>query len=75
MSSSNPASNINASTQFLQTKKETYAYRRFGMGSGLPLLCLQHFTGTGILRSRIHLPQGERSSCSKARVWDVPAGR
>jgi len=46
MSSSNPASNINASTQFLQTKKETYAYRRFGMGSGLPLLCLQHFTGT-----------------------------
>jgi pimeloyl-ACP methyl ester carboxylesterase len=46
MSSSNPASNINAPTQFLQTKKETYAYRRFGMGPGLPLLCLQHFTGT-----------------------------
>jgi len=24
----------------------SYAYRRFGNGSGLPLLCLQHFTGT-----------------------------
>jgi pimeloyl-ACP methyl ester carboxylesterase len=23
-----------------------YAYRRFGKGKGLPLLCLQHFTGT-----------------------------
>lgn len=23
-----------------------YAYRRFGAGKGLPLLCLQHFTGT-----------------------------
>lgn len=23
-----------------------YAYRRFGHGKGLPLLCLQHFTGT-----------------------------
>ena len=46
MSSSNPASSINAPTQFLQTKKDTYAYRRFGMGPGLPLLCLQHFTGT-----------------------------
>ena len=25
---------------------ERYAYRRFGSGSGLPLLLLQHFTGT-----------------------------
>src|ERR1700679_1536013 len=40
------ASNITAPTQFLQTKLEKYAYRRFGKGSGLPLLCLQHFTGT-----------------------------
>ena len=24
----------------------SYAYRRFGNGAGLPLLCLQHFTGT-----------------------------
>jgi pimeloyl-ACP methyl ester carboxylesterase len=40
------ASNITAPTQFLQTKLEKYAYRRFGKGTGLPLLCLQHFTGT-----------------------------
>jgi pimeloyl-ACP methyl ester carboxylesterase len=36
----------NAPTQFQQTSNETYAYRRFGSGSGRPLLCLQHFTGT-----------------------------
>jgi pimeloyl-ACP methyl ester carboxylesterase len=40
------ASNITAPTQFIQTKLEKYAYRRFGKGAGLPLLCLQHFTGT-----------------------------
>jgi pimeloyl-ACP methyl ester carboxylesterase len=40
------ASNTSAPTQFLQANGETYAYRRFGSGSGLPLLCLQHFTGT-----------------------------
>ena len=40
------ASNVTAPTQFLQTKKEKYAYRRFGKSSTLPLLCLQHFTGT-----------------------------
>ena len=40
------ASNTNAPTQFIETKLEKYAYRRFGKGSGLPLLCLQHFTGT-----------------------------
>ncbi|HTT08011.1 MAG TPA: alpha/beta hydrolase [Gammaproteobacteria bacterium] len=40
------ASNVSAPTQFLQTANEKYAYRRFGAGSGLPLLCLQHFTGT-----------------------------
>jgi pimeloyl-ACP methyl ester carboxylesterase len=40
------ASNTTAPTQFLQTGSETYAYRRFGSGSGLPLLFLQHFTGT-----------------------------
>jgi len=27
-------------------KNETYAYRRFGVRTGRPLLCLQHFTGT-----------------------------
>jgi len=40
------ASNTTAPTQFIQTKLEKYAYRRFGKGQGLPLLCLQHFTGT-----------------------------
>src|SRR5258708_27168035 len=39
-------SNTTAPTQFMQTKLEKYAYRRFGKGQGLPLLCLQHFTGT-----------------------------
>jgi hypothetical protein len=40
------ASNITAPTQFIAVKGERYAYRRFGAGPGLPLLCLQHFTGT-----------------------------
>jgi len=40
------ASNITAPTQFIETPLEKYAYRRFGSGSGVPLLCLQHFTGT-----------------------------
>ena len=39
-------SNITAPTQFLTVKDQTYAYRRFGNGSRLPLLFLQHFTGT-----------------------------
>ena len=39
-------SNTTAPTQFLKTKNEKYAYRRFGGGPGLPLLLLQHFTGT-----------------------------
>ena len=46
MSTVQNASNTTAPTQFLQTNNETYAYRRFGSGSGRPLLCLQHFTGT-----------------------------
>jgi len=39
-------SNISAPTKFVQIGNERYAYRRFGSGSGLPLLFLQHFTGT-----------------------------
>jgi pimeloyl-ACP methyl ester carboxylesterase len=39
-------SNTSAPTQFLQVRGYSYAYRRFGSGSGLPLLFLQHFTGT-----------------------------
>jgi pimeloyl-ACP methyl ester carboxylesterase len=40
------ASNVTASTQFLEAGGQTYAYRRFGAGSAPPLLFLQHFTGT-----------------------------
>jgi pimeloyl-ACP methyl ester carboxylesterase len=36
-----------APTQFLEASGGArYAYRRFGSGAGLPLLLLQHFTGT-----------------------------
>src|SRR5512133_2438606 len=40
------ARNLTAPTQFIETKLETYAYRRFGGGAAPPLVCLQHFTGT-----------------------------
>lgn len=40
------ASATTAPTQFIETKLETYAYRRFGAGAAPPLVCLQHFTGT-----------------------------
>lgn len=46
MTNAVPASNTTAPTQFIETGLEKYAYRRFGTGAGLPLLCLQHFTGT-----------------------------
>ena len=46
MSSTKIASNATAPTRFLDVNGNTYAYRRFGRGSGLPLLFLQHFTGT-----------------------------
>jgi pimeloyl-ACP methyl ester carboxylesterase len=46
MSTMQNANSTTAPTQFQQTNNETYAYRRFGSGSGRPLLCLQHFTGT-----------------------------
>jgi len=39
-------SKTTAPTQFLEAKNERYAYPRFGIGPGLPLLFLQHFTGT-----------------------------
>jgi len=55
-------------TQFLETTKGKYAYRRFGKGPSLPLLCLQHFTEhstIGILRSPTRLHQSEKSSCRK----------
>jgi pimeloyl-ACP methyl ester carboxylesterase len=40
------ASNITAPTRLIRTRLETYAYRRFGGGAALPLVFLQHFTGT-----------------------------
>lgn len=46
MATNKTSSTITASTQFLRANSERYAYRRFGSGSKLPLLCLQHFTGT-----------------------------
>jgi pimeloyl-ACP methyl ester carboxylesterase len=46
MSTRTIATHVTAPTQFIQVGPETYAYRRFGVGPGLPLLFLQHFTGT-----------------------------
>ena len=46
MSSTATVSNTTAPTQFLKAGDNTYAYRQFGSGSGVPLLFLQHFTGT-----------------------------
>lgn len=40
------SSNVTAETKFVDVGEQRYAYRRFGDGSGHPLLCLQHFTGT-----------------------------
>ena len=46
MSTKNGPSIVTTPTRFIQAGNERYAYRRFGSGSKLPLLCLQHFTGT-----------------------------
>lgn len=46
MPAESAASSVTAPTLFLEAGKERYAHRRFGAGAGLPLLCLQHFTGT-----------------------------
>jgi pimeloyl-ACP methyl ester carboxylesterase len=46
MATARTIGNTTAPTQFLQGGDQTYAYRRFGSGPGLPLLFLQHFTGT-----------------------------
>lgn len=37
---------VTATTLFLEVNGVNYAYRRFGAASEVPLLCLQHFTGT-----------------------------
>ena len=46
MPTESTASSATAPTRFLEAGKERYAYRRFGAGARLPILCLQHFTGT-----------------------------
>jgi pimeloyl-ACP methyl ester carboxylesterase len=46
VSSTATTSNTTAPTQFVTVGNNTYAYRQFGSGPGLPLLFLQHFTGT-----------------------------
>jgi pimeloyl-ACP methyl ester carboxylesterase len=46
MLTSQTANSVSAPTRFINVGGETYAYRRFGSGAGLPLLLLQHFTGT-----------------------------
>ena len=46
MTTTTIASNVTAPTQLLEADDATYAYRRFGDGPALPLLCLQHFIGT-----------------------------
>jgi pimeloyl-ACP methyl ester carboxylesterase len=40
------SSNVSAPTQFLEVNGDRYAYRRFGKRGAMPLLFLQHFTGT-----------------------------
>lgn len=46
MSSNVSVSTRNAPTQFITVGETRYAYRRLGREGGVPLLALQHFTGT-----------------------------
>jgi pimeloyl-ACP methyl ester carboxylesterase len=46
VSSTATASNTIAPTQYVTVGDNKYAYRQFGSGPGVPLLFLQHFTGT-----------------------------
>ncbi len=41
-----PGGEIYVVDQDREQHDRSHAYRRFGSGSGLPLLCLQHYTGT-----------------------------
>lgn len=70
-------SNISAPTKLVQVGNERYAYRRFGNGSGVPLLFLQHFTGhstIGIRPSGICLQPAEKLFSLKAPAWEgLPA--
>ena len=46
MTTTETASNTTAPTKFVTVGENTYAYRQFGVGQGLPLVFFQHFTGT-----------------------------
>ncbi len=46
VSSKATASTTTAPTQFVTAGDNKYAYRQFGSGPGVPLLFLQHFTGS-----------------------------
>ena len=46
MSMRETTGNTTAPTKYVTAGDNTYAYRQFGSGAGLPLLFLQHFTGT-----------------------------
>jgi pimeloyl-ACP methyl ester carboxylesterase len=46
VSSTTTASNTTAPTQYVTVGDNRYAYRQFGSGPAVPLLFLQHFTGT-----------------------------
>jgi hypothetical protein len=41
-----PHSHVTAPTEFVEAEGVRYAYRKFGAVEGVPLLFLQHFTGT-----------------------------
>lgn len=46
VSSTETASNTTTPTRYIVVGDNRYAYRQFGSGPGVPLLLLQHFTGT-----------------------------
>jgi pimeloyl-ACP methyl ester carboxylesterase len=46
MASTANSETLKAKTQFVTVKDTTYAYRQVGPTDGIPLVCLQHFTGT-----------------------------
>jgi hypothetical protein len=61
MSSTKTASGTTAPTELLRVNGQSYAYRRFGKGPGLPLLFLQHgssrnasCTSIGLTSARCH---------------------
>jgi hypothetical protein len=37
---------VNAPTEYIEVEGVSYAYRSLGAPSNVPMVCLQHFTGT-----------------------------